>query len=528
MSGRRAPSVPPRIDGFEHVGFLGSGGFADVFLYEQQRPRRRVAVKVLLHGSLDGAARQRFDAEADRMAQLSTHPAIVTVYEAGVARDGRPYIAMEYCPRPNLGATYRREPLGVAEALRIGIQVAGAVETAHRAGILHRDIKPANILVTEYNRPALTDFGISAVGGHHDAEGMSVPWSPPESFASPPASGPTSDVWALAATVYSLLAGRSPFEVPGASSSDVDLVSRIGRVPLPPTGREDVPGSLERVLATAMATDPSSRYPSALAFARALQQVQTELQLAVTAVDVVEDTLVPDDEAADDDGGTRVRRVVSISPEGTTTRPPTAAPTGAEGTTRPPTTAPAEGSEDTVVRPTGGAAPAADTVARPADATVARPDTAPAVAVAPAAAVTDLPPTRSRRAAIVAGLVALALVAVVVVAVLQGGGGGTPADDPSETARPADPVGQLVPTPADLTGVVGAAGVVFTWRNPEPQPDDTFLWRTVTAIDEGEYVETTDPTATVPPAEDGATCVEVVVRRHGATSATPARACAGP
>ena len=127
MSGRRAPSVPPRIDGFEHVGFLGSGGFADVFLYEQQRPRRRVAVKVLLQGSLDGAARARFDAEADRMAQLSTHPAIVTVYEAGVARDGRPYIAMEYCSRPHLGATYRREPLGVAEALRIGI-VAECVE----------------------------------------------------------------------------------------------------------------------------------------------------------------------------------------------------------------------------------------------------------------------------------------------------------------------------------------------------------------------------------------------------------------
>jgi len=110
VSPRRTPSAPPVIDGFEHVSLLGSGGFADVFLYEQHRPRRRVAVKVLLADLLQADALERFDSEANRMAQLSTHPSIVTIYEADVAADGRPYLVMEYCSRPSLAHAYRREP----------------------------------------------------------------------------------------------------------------------------------------------------------------------------------------------------------------------------------------------------------------------------------------------------------------------------------------------------------------------------------------------------------------------------------
>ena len=161
----RTPSPPPELPGFVYVQPLGTGGFADVFLYEQQMPRRRVAVKVLIAERITSGAAQEFTDEANVMAMLSTHPAIVTIYQAGVAGDGRPYLVMEYCPRPNLQVRARKEPFSVAEALRVGIQVAGAVETAHRAGVLHRDIKPANILVTEYNRPALTDFGIPRPAG---------------------------------------------------------------------------------------------------------------------------------------------------------------------------------------------------------------------------------------------------------------------------------------------------------------------------------------------------------------------------
>ncbi|WP_370446198.1 serine/threonine-protein kinase [Cryobacterium sp. Y57] len=317
MSAARAPSTPPTLPGFDFVELLGSGGFADVFLYQQHMPRRRVAVKVLLAEQLRTGSAGEFTAEANVMAMLSTHPSIVTIYQAGVSGDGRPYLAMEYCPKPNLQVRYRRERFDVGEALRIAIQVAGAVETSHRAGILHRDIKPANILVTEYNRPALTDFGISATFGAEESTpvGMSIPWSPPESFANPPWSGPASDVYALAATTYTLLAGRSPFQLPGASNTSADVINRIGAYALPALGRADVPASLDVAFARAMSKNPSDRYASALDFARALQKVQIELAMSVTTIDVIDDAVDGPDDRDDDDGLTRVRNIVSIDPE---------------------------------------------------------------------------------------------------------------------------------------------------------------------------------------------------------------------
>ncbi|MGV2959504.1 protein kinase domain-containing protein, partial [Glutamicibacter sp. AGC13] len=96
MSLRRAPAPAPQIPGFTYVKPLGTGGFSDVYLYEQHRPNRKVAVKVLLADVSDEEARQRFEAEANLMAQLSTHPYIVTIYQAEITEDGRSYLAMEY------------------------------------------------------------------------------------------------------------------------------------------------------------------------------------------------------------------------------------------------------------------------------------------------------------------------------------------------------------------------------------------------------------------------------------------------
>ena len=123
----RPPSPPPELPGFQYVQALGTGGFADVFLYEQEMPRRKVAVKVLLADRITTASAQEFADEATVRAMLSTHPAIVTIYQAGVAGDGRPYLVMEYCPRPNLQVRSRKEPFSVAEALRVGVQVAGVL-----------------------------------------------------------------------------------------------------------------------------------------------------------------------------------------------------------------------------------------------------------------------------------------------------------------------------------------------------------------------------------------------------------------
>ncbi|QJU55577.1 protein kinase [Herbiconiux sp. KACC 21604] len=391
MNARRPPSAPPEIPGFSYVQLLGSGGFADVFLYEQRMPRRRVAIKVLLREALTDGARESFDAEANLMAQLSTHPSIVTIYQADISEDGRPYLAMEYCPKPNLGARYRREKISVAEALRIGVQVAGAVETSHRAGILHRDIKPANILVTEYNRPALTDFGISValVGGdEQESVGMSIPWSPPEVFAATPSSGAAADIYSLGATVYTILAGRSPFEVPGGANSGLDLIGRIQTARLAPTGRADVPPSLEQVLATAMAKNESDRYSTALEFARALQKVQLELSMSVTPTDVLDEHVPTDEIDEEDDGNTRIRGIVTIDPTGPApaTTPPRAAPSSPERRSSGP------------VRPNDGASarPPATTPsswqAPPADDTTGRTQLRDDLATPPAAPRTSTPP----------------------------------------------------------------------------------------------------------------------------------------
>ncbi|MFC7456575.1 protein kinase [Brachybacterium sp. GCM10030267] len=318
----RPPSPPPGLPGYEYEQLLGSGGFADVFLYRQSRPQRRVAIKVLLSNVLDDTVRRQFDAEANVMAQMSTHPSIVTIHQAEVSDDHRPYIVMEYCPRPNYGVRFRKERITVAEALRVGVQIAGAVETAHRAGILHRDIKPANILVTDYNRPALTDFGISiATGQGHDvddSQGMSIPWSPPEFFADPPRADVRSDVFSLAATVYSLLAGQTPFELRGQRNSASDLIHRITSEPLPPLNRPDIPPELNRVLSIAMAKDPASRYDTALAFGRGLQQVELSLSLPVTQMDVLDDRGTHSTHGSEDDEldmHTRIRKVATVDPD---------------------------------------------------------------------------------------------------------------------------------------------------------------------------------------------------------------------
>lgn len=288
---RRLPSTPPNLPGFSFIRVLGSGGFADVFLYEQNMPRRLVAVKVLLAEVVNDEVRQMFQAEANLMAQLSSHPSILTVYQASVAADGRPYLVMEYCSA-TLGQRYRAVQLPLAEVLAIGVRVASAVETAHRQGVLHRDIKPSNILTTAYGHPVLSDFGIAATLGQaeaSDAVGLSVPWSAPEVLLDEVAGTVASEVWSLGATVYSLLAGRSPFEVPGGDNGTVALVGRIEKAKLPPTGRPDVPRSLEAVLARAMSKRPTDRQGSALEFIRDLQAVEEELALPQTPLEVAMD-----------------------------------------------------------------------------------------------------------------------------------------------------------------------------------------------------------------------------------------------
>lgn len=538
----RTPSPPPELPGFTYVQPLGTGGFADVFLYEQQMPRRRVAVKVLIAERITSGAAQEFTDEANVMAMLSTHPAIVTIYQAGVAGDGRPYLVMEYCPRPNLQVRARKEPFSVAEALRVGIQVAGAVETAHRAGVLHRDIKPANILVTEYNRPALTDFGIaSTTGAVTEAAGMSIPWSPPESFTDPPRSGPRTDVYALGATVYTLLAGRSPFERPGERNTSADLIERIERMALPPLNRPDSPASLQTVLDRAMAKNADNRYPSAVAFARALQKVQIELAHSVTPIDIV-DEHPPADEVDDDgDGLTRVREVVSIDPTShTATRPSAVTEPKRPGhlvSEMPrfdsPSTPAVPVAEETLLRvPSPVASDALDEPTLQRAPRVLAPE-----AAAPQVPVDAPPPAQPEAPAKkqggmpwwgwVGGSAALLLVVLYFVFSDAIAGFILPEPTPAatESSAPVDVVSDLVPAVTDLTGTRTGNDVTFTWTNAAPEEGDSFIWQQATLGDPlpAQNIEATRVTLTGVPA--GEICVDVILKRADGRASDPVRGC---
>lgn len=461
-------SEPPELADFSFVRRLGRGGFADVFLYAQHRPTREVAVKVLRAEHLGAGGLRQFEVEADVMAEVSEHPYIVTVYTAGVAPDGRPYIVMEHYPQPHFGIRARGGQLSVSEVLRVAVQISSAVETAHDASILHRDIKPANILTSAFGRPGLTDFGISGVrheGRIEAAGGVTVPFAPPEVLLDDQTPGSeVSDVYSLGATIYGLLSGRPPHWVAGGDNSDSALIGRTTRHAPPPTGRDDT-GPLEHLLANAMAIDPAHRPPSALALARALQDVELQLKLPATPIDVRGDVHAPLQIDRDDAEGTRrpIRVVHADGPAALLRPSPLPAPTS-------PGSAPRSGFPAPIG--SGGRETDAATQRR------AR-ATGPSALEAPVAPDgTEVPDRRRTLPAplpvLVAGAVAVVgLVAFVVIGLL---GGSDAQDDErartdgSTTPPPTEP---LVPVsiglPTDLTiepAPDGSAKVRITWTAP--------------------------------------------------------------
>ncbi|GAA2968746.1 serine/threonine-protein kinase [Actinokineospora diospyrosa] len=263
---------PPELPGLRLVRFLGSGGFAEVYLYRQAEPKRDVAVKVLRDASLAA----RFAEEADAMAELGDHPNIAQVFFTGVSADGRSFLVMPYYPRANFAERTRAERIPVTEVIAVGVRIANAVHAAHEVGITHRDIKPANVLVDRLGEPRLADFGIAGRGGASvDGVGvpMSIPWSPPEVLRDG-VSTFQSDVYSLGATVWHLLAGRSPFEVVDGDNDADALVHRILHTPARPSGRDDAPPGLEQALLRAMEPDPADRFATAREFALALRAVE--------------------------------------------------------------------------------------------------------------------------------------------------------------------------------------------------------------------------------------------------------------
>ena len=531
---RREPAAPPEIPGLRYLEVLGVGGFADVYRYEQLG--RTVAVKVLT-ADLTHNSQQAFEAEANQMARLSNHPSIVSIYHAGAAADGRSYLVMEVCQPHTLDHRIKARPMPVAKALEITIQIAGAVESAHRMGVLHRDIKPANILFTEFGRAALTDFGISVStqdGEQGVGVGVSPAWAPPEQVTKGQPMVPASDVYSLAATCWAMLGGRSPMVVPGGDNSNLALMARARTAPVPPLLREDVPEELERVLATAMAKRVDHRYPTALELGRSLQAIHTSLHMPVTPIEVGEDA--PD--ALDpiepgegiEAGSTRISSFKVIDPDGVAdaagpgsltadTAAPTApalpGPTQASpaGRTAPDFTGPAIPQVEVDSTVVGGLARTTDRGTAPGTAPVDLPEGTAA----------DLTHGQARRrpALVGASLAALGVAGLGLWWALAGGttDGTTQDVEPTEAAQPADAVGDAVPVPRTVTLAKRGGEVVVRWRNPEPQDGDSFLYRVVDPVDERPLEGPIEASTVTVHAEDGRTCVEVVLRRsNGQTS----------
>lgn len=472
----------PDIPGFTYLQHLGSGGFAHVFLYEQEWPRQRVAIKVVRPDvPLTDREKQLFTSEADAMARLADHPYIVSVITAGITspqQGSRPYLVMRYCPPPDLGLRVRTQPMSVPDAVATGVKLASAVETAHRAGILHRDIKPGNVLVTTYSEPALSDFGIAgrAADVHHETEvRISYPWTAPELLEGRSNGSVASDVYSLGATIWNLLVGRSPFAVPQGDNSTPALSARILHSPPPPTGRADVPPALDRLLQQSMAKHPSHRPGSALELARSLQQIESSAGYARTAIAV---------------------EAVSGEPTVTAGGPGAAAPFDPDVTSvKPLTVVSASGPRSLSVDrgTTGGAARAGGDD-------------------------DDAPLSRSGLVWTVVGVLVLLVAAAALVVWRAGGDGETTADPEPTTAAPTTP-GDVAPDapvePPAITVTPVADGVQFSWTARDVRASDTWEYRVPVT---GDGARTSDTALVVPVAPDGRTCLQVRQIRGGVTS----------
>jgi serine/threonine protein kinase len=247
---------------------LGSGGFGVVYQARQVQVDRDVAVKVDNRVLDTPSERDKFLREARAAARLSGHPHVVSIYDAGVAADGRPYIVMELCPGGSLDDVLRRDgPFPINKVVDMGLRIADALSEAHAAGVLHRDIKPANVLVDSFGAVKLADFGLAAILDAQEATvtlgALSPSYAAPEAFAwSAPT--PAADVYSLAATLYTLATGRTPRDVPWPAKSLDELATALrGEVrPIP-----GAPPNVNAALIRTLANNASARTPSARLFA---------------------------------------------------------------------------------------------------------------------------------------------------------------------------------------------------------------------------------------------------------------------
>ena len=256
---------------------LGCGGMATVFLAEDTKHRRRVALKVLHPDLAASLGAERFRREIELAAQLQ-HPHILTVLDSGAA-GGHMWFTMPYIEGESLRHRLTRErQLSVSEALRIAREAARALDYAHRQGIIHRDIKPENILLTKEGDTLVADFGIGRALNPADRAdrltdtGLVVgtpSYMSPEQAAGERQFDGRTDIYSLGAVLYEMLTGEPPFT--GATAQAVIAKRMAGDAPSVRQVRPAVPEPVELAVRTALAPVPADRFATAADFARALE-----------------------------------------------------------------------------------------------------------------------------------------------------------------------------------------------------------------------------------------------------------------
>jgi serine/threonine protein kinase len=269
------------FDGYHIVELVGSGGMGLVYRAEQQILGRTVALKVIRPEIAEsGDYRSRFLREA-QLAAAVDDPHVVSVYDFG-EEAGRLYLTMQWINGVDLGTLVDRQGrLPPERAVSIGVQLAEALQAVHAAGLVHRDVKPSNVLVRDiggHDHAYLTDFGIAKAPGAADGLTrtglmMGTPGflAPEQIYGQPPS--PRSDLYALGCVIFEALTGQRPFR------ADNDVAMHYAHAnsprPVPSAVCPELGRRFDAFFARALAVDPEQRFPSARAFADALQSAYT-------------------------------------------------------------------------------------------------------------------------------------------------------------------------------------------------------------------------------------------------------------